>query len=316
MSTDALDFNPFAFFHGIWIPDFLVSYPGISPAAKICYAQLCRYAGRKTNTCWPSQATLAKELGVSERSIGSYLKELEEDRFISIERMGLQQTNHYRLTRNALIDGILGGTVSDPDQKNPSDQDQKTSSDPTYRTEKSHRERIISEVQEQPLTFRELLHRWVRYKGLKKPPKPILIAAERMWTRTAIGETACNAALGDFHANGWWKTAENPLLAFTKNPLGWATSEPHGADDYSDIVGDGDEETDASERAPEPSAEISAPPKTDPAKMSDREREMRGNEISEYMGVCIATQELPEAEREEIRGKKAAEIYAARSVAS
>ena len=150
------DFNPFGLFNGVWIPEFLLSYSGISPAAKICYARLCRYCGRKTNICFPSLDELADELGVTTRSINSYLRELEDDGFLVIQRRGMQMTNKYRLKKNRVIKEFLGETLSDQDRKNPSDQDMKNSSDqdrkdlsgPTYSSEESQniRESLLEQV--------------------------------------------------------------------------------------------------------------------------------------------------------------------------
>lgn len=77
------------------------------------------------------------------------------------------------------------------------------------------------EPDEQPLGFMDMLHRYVRRKGLKKPPKAILAKAEPMWEKTAVGDTICDAALDGFHVNDWWKTANEPLLGFVKNPREW-----------------------------------------------------------------------------------------------
>ncbi len=75
--------------------------------------------------------------------------------------------------------------------------------------------------EEEPLSFQDMLHRYVRRKGLKKPTKPVLVGAEEIWHNTAVGPSACDAALDGFTAAEWWKTAKEPFLGFVKNPLSW-----------------------------------------------------------------------------------------------
>src|SRR5579871_3391036 len=73
-------FNPYRFFHGIFIPEALVRYGGLSPGAKIAYGRLVRYAGQD-GECHPRQQTLAREIGVSDRQVRTYLQELTSHRF-------------------------------------------------------------------------------------------------------------------------------------------------------------------------------------------------------------------------------------------
>lgn len=77
------------------------------------------------------------------------------------------------------------------------------------------------EPNEQPLEFRDMLHRYVRRKGLKKPTKPILDKAEVAWNAAPLGDTLCDIALDGFHVADWWRTADEPLLGFTKDARSW-----------------------------------------------------------------------------------------------
>ena len=45
--------------------------------------------------CFPGQARLAADMGVTDRSVRTYLKELEESAFLEINRRGLGKTNLY-----------------------------------------------------------------------------------------------------------------------------------------------------------------------------------------------------------------------------
>lgn len=61
-------FNPFGMFNGIWIPDVILSLPGLSLCEKLIYGRLARFAG-SDGRCFPSVPTLARELGISERHV-------------------------------------------------------------------------------------------------------------------------------------------------------------------------------------------------------------------------------------------------------
>lgn len=121
---------------GVYIPAFLLRYRGISPSAKMCFARLIKFCGQN-ETCYPSQETIAEELGVSLRSIGGYLQELEEDGFIEIIRQGLQKPNLYRPLRHKLLKATFCGSASDLDRQDVADQDQQDVADPSIRLKKS-----------------------------------------------------------------------------------------------------------------------------------------------------------------------------------
>lgn len=120
-------FSPFRLFTGIYIPDALVPYKNISAAEKICLARLYRYCG-ESDTCFPAQETLAIELGVEVRSIGSYLRSLEQDGFIRIEQRGLGRCNQYVMLFHDVFEGRQTN-FADQDRKNLADQDKQTFAD-------------------------------------------------------------------------------------------------------------------------------------------------------------------------------------------
>ena len=49
------------------------------------------------DACFPGQATLAEDMGAGERSVRTYLKELESVNLLEIEQRGLGKTNLYRV---------------------------------------------------------------------------------------------------------------------------------------------------------------------------------------------------------------------------
>jgi hypothetical protein len=70
-------FNPYRIFEVICVPLGLLPDRSLSAGAKLLYGRLLRYAG-KNGKCYPSVATLACDLGVTERQVRFYLIELEQ----------------------------------------------------------------------------------------------------------------------------------------------------------------------------------------------------------------------------------------------
>jgi hypothetical protein len=78
------------------VPNFVLTKPDISVGAKLVYAMLLKYAWYDDG-CYPGQAKLAEDMGAGERSIRTYLKDLEAAGLLEITQRGLGKTNLYRL---------------------------------------------------------------------------------------------------------------------------------------------------------------------------------------------------------------------------
>ncbi len=78
-------FNPFKRFLAAVIPEPVCRYRGISPGAKLTYGRLYRYA-KENGVAFPAILTLAGETGMSETQARGYIKELEKQRFIAVDR--------------------------------------------------------------------------------------------------------------------------------------------------------------------------------------------------------------------------------------
>jgi len=86
--------NPYRTFVGSFIPNGLLKYKGVSSTAKLLWARLAQYAG-KNGVAWPSQDSLAEEIGVSVTTIKRFMKELIDDGFIECEKpLGLDRLGH------------------------------------------------------------------------------------------------------------------------------------------------------------------------------------------------------------------------------
>ena len=64
-------------------------------AQSFVYAMLLKY--RNDDGCFPWGAKLAQDMGAGERSIRTYLKELEAANLLEIVQRGLMKTNLYKL---------------------------------------------------------------------------------------------------------------------------------------------------------------------------------------------------------------------------
>lgn len=78
------------------VPNHVLVSDRLSPGAKLAYAMLLKYAWQN-DRCFPGQERLAKDMGVTDRSVRTYLQELEARQFIAIKQRGLGKPNLYEL---------------------------------------------------------------------------------------------------------------------------------------------------------------------------------------------------------------------------
>ena len=76
------------------VPNFILESNRISVGAKLTYAMLLKYA-RDLDECFPGQQRLAEDIGNSDRSVRTWLKELEHAGLISIKQRGQGRPNLY-----------------------------------------------------------------------------------------------------------------------------------------------------------------------------------------------------------------------------
>src|SRR5450631_1760831 len=65
------------------VPNFILTKKDISVGAKLAYAMLLKYAW-DNDACFPGQITLAQDMGAGERSVRTYLNELESASLLEI----------------------------------------------------------------------------------------------------------------------------------------------------------------------------------------------------------------------------------------
>jgi DNA-binding transcriptional MocR family regulator len=82
------------------VPNHVLVSGKLSRSAKLTYAMLLKYAWQN-DFCLPGQERLAKDMGVTDRSVRTYLQELEAQKFVNIRQRGLGKPNLYELSLSA-----------------------------------------------------------------------------------------------------------------------------------------------------------------------------------------------------------------------
>jgi biotin operon repressor len=78
------------------LPNFLLKSKKLSSGDKITFALLLSYAWQN-DFCYPGQALLAADMGITERSVRAHLKALEAHDLLVIIQRGQGKTNIYEL---------------------------------------------------------------------------------------------------------------------------------------------------------------------------------------------------------------------------
>ena len=78
------------------VPNVILINKDLSVGAKLAYAMLLKYYW-SNNAVFPGQQKLAEEMGSGERSVRTYLKELEAAKLLEVKQRGLGMTNLYNL---------------------------------------------------------------------------------------------------------------------------------------------------------------------------------------------------------------------------
>ena len=87
------------------IPNGVLRRQGLSPGAKLAYMGLLSYAWQE-GSCFPGQARLAEDLGIGQRTVVRYLKELQAVGLLIVQRRGLGKTNLYILPKDEAADEV------------------------------------------------------------------------------------------------------------------------------------------------------------------------------------------------------------------
>jgi hypothetical protein len=86
----------------VFVPDGLLASRLVSNGAKLLWARLARYAGTR-GQCFPLLATLAADLGFSDRQVQRYLAELVSGGFLRARQRGYNKSNVYEFLWHAAL---------------------------------------------------------------------------------------------------------------------------------------------------------------------------------------------------------------------
>jgi len=91
------------------IPNNMLIESQLTVSARYLYCVLLRYCG-KDEWCYPSQKTLAKDLGCSDRHIRDLIKELETQCLVYKKRKGYNRANNYKVAKSLTSDRKFSST--------------------------------------------------------------------------------------------------------------------------------------------------------------------------------------------------------------
>lgn len=111
--------------YGMFVPDGLAKYKGVSLGAKLLWACLHKFSG-KDGRCFPTEGTLAEKLGCSVRTVQRWMAELVRDSFVEVVKLpGYWNKNGYHLLNHTCFDSdwrdgsnAQGGELSTSDSDN------------------------------------------------------------------------------------------------------------------------------------------------------------------------------------------------------
>ncbi len=89
------------------VPNFILESNQISVGAKLTYAMLLKYA-RELHECFPGQERLAKDIGATDRSVRTWLRELQQAELIDVKQRGQGKPNLYTVHLKASFWRKLG----------------------------------------------------------------------------------------------------------------------------------------------------------------------------------------------------------------
>ncbi len=94
------------------LPNAILRHPAITAGAKLAYSVLMSYAWTD-DKCFPGQTRLAHDLACGERSVRTYLQQLEDAGLIAVQQRGQGKTNVYIIRR------IRPANIADLDRQEP-----------------------------------------------------------------------------------------------------------------------------------------------------------------------------------------------------
>ncbi len=144
-------FAPFKKFRGFFLPDPIMYNTALSSSARLTYAALCRYAGKKTH-CWPALDTLAGQIGVSRRQMCNIIDTLVDAKYIRKEARPGKSTRYWMLWHESFNQPARQSKKSPaaPPAKSPKKIGDETDCTPTHEADCTRRESFEKESIKRP----------------------------------------------------------------------------------------------------------------------------------------------------------------------
>ena len=79
------------------IPNYVLANDKLSPLAKLVYTMVMSYAWGQKDSAFPGQERVARDCGISSRTVVRAIQELQRMKFITVIRRGRGLTNLYVL---------------------------------------------------------------------------------------------------------------------------------------------------------------------------------------------------------------------------
>lgn len=198
----------------------------LSHGALLTYIFLLRYAWQK-DTCFPSQDTLATDLGVSVRSASGYLRELQQQGLIAVQRRGLGKTNVYRLClphqQPASDQGRGRDDTSAPDHKPAACPEAQRSSDQDAQQTARKTHRTLTKTQPEPETVTTDPARLAVVATLTEAERTCVDDLAQLWALDPLQGGRLLAQVGEAEVR-YQSAALRRLIehgATIGNPAGW-----------------------------------------------------------------------------------------------
>lgn len=93
------------------IPNELLGPTQLSISSRYLVCVLLKYCGQD-DYCFPSQVTLAKDLGCTDRQIRNLIRELEREDLINTTRKGFNKSNTYKVAKSFVLHSSNRKSVS------------------------------------------------------------------------------------------------------------------------------------------------------------------------------------------------------------
>ena len=198
------------------VPKLVMQDQNLSIGAKGIYAYFCSFAGAG-DICFPTRKKMCLDLGVSNDTLGKYIKELSENGYVSIEQIkknGKFSHNTYTICTDLPYPNLPCPKISDTENFVYGKLDTNNNIDKNnsyYKNNSNKRKKevnldsIITEYTNNQET-KDLLIEWMKIRTLKHAPltdRALKMNLKKMEDMAAASGMSVNAYLSEIITRGW-----------------------------------------------------------------------------------------------------------------